>query len=98
MSMRESRRDRRRRGYVSKALKLQIFERDGHRCRWCGRPETPIGEITSTPPVSLTIDHIFPVSRGGTSDPDNLQTLCNRCNSAKGNTVYYLRAGKKAVL
>ncbi|QRO33990.1 HNH endonuclease [Chromobacterium violaceum] len=32
----------------------------------------------------LTIDHIKPLSRGGTDDLVNLQFLCRPCNSAKG--------------
>jgi 5-methylcytosine-specific restriction endonuclease McrA len=31
-----------------------------------------------------TIDHIIPVSRGGTNDVDNLRLLCRSCNSKKG--------------
>lgn len=33
----------------------------------------------------LTTDHIRPISRGGTNAPENLRTLCRRCNSARGN-------------
>lgn len=33
----------------------------------------------------LTINHIKPLSRGGTNDLDNLKTLCRACNSKKGN-------------
>lgn len=32
----------------------------------------------------LTVDHIVPLSRGGTQDEDNLQTRCRICNSSKG--------------
>ena len=33
--------------------------------------------------VKLEVDHIVPVSKGGKSTMDNLQTLCERCNRGK---------------
>ena len=33
---------------------------------------------------NLTVDHILPVSQGGTDHPTNLQLLCQACNSTKG--------------
>ena len=33
---------------------------------------------------NFTIDHIVPRARGGTDHVDNLQLLCNACNSVKG--------------
>lgn len=33
----------------------------------------------------MTIDHIMPLSRGGTNDIKNLQLACKRCNSMKSN-------------
>lgn len=35
--------------------------------------------------VKLHVDHVIPVSRGGKSVMDNLQTLCEDCNCGKGN-------------
>ena len=43
------------------------------------------GCLISFPFRNLTIDHIIPVSRGGTDHLDNLQLLCGACNSAKGS-------------
>ena len=33
---------------------------------------------------NLTIDHITPQAKGGTDHKDNLQLLCQACNSTKG--------------
>ena len=37
----------------------------------------------SEPEVRLEIDHIRPLSRGGSDDLDNIQVLCGRCNMRK---------------
>lgn len=31
------------------------------------------------------IDHVIPLSQGGPNSPDNIQTMCQPCNSAKEN-------------
>ncbi len=54
-------------------LRLAIFERDGHKCVYCGATER------------LTIDHKVPISRGGQTKTANLLTACHSCNSSKGN-------------
>lgn len=35
--------------------------------------------------VQLTLDHIIPASKGGVKILENLQILCNVCNTKKGN-------------
>ena len=65
------------RAKVSKELRQEIFERDGYTCVNCG----------STEKESLEIDHIMPISKGGKTEPSNLQTLCRNCNIRKGNNI-----------
>ncbi len=64
------------RGKVSNQLRFEIFERDGYKCRYCGRGEDE---------CKLEVDHIKPISKGGKSTYDNLQTLCEDCNKQKDN-------------
>lgn len=35
----------------------------------------------------LTIDHIFPVSKGGKNHVDNYQTMCQKCNQEKADII-----------
>lgn len=47
-------------------------------CKLCGaRPSDGVS--------GLDIDHIVPVSNGGSDEESNLQVLCAKCNRAKGN-------------
>ncbi len=69
------------RALMTTRLREQIKARDGYRCRQCGI------SLTSEPHLLLEVDHIIPVSRGGLSTPENLQTLCWRCNRSKGAKI-----------
>jgi hypothetical protein len=61
---------------LSKSVRFDVLKRDNFTCRYCG---------SSAPDVELEIDHIKPVSRGGTNDIDNLITSCKTCNRGKSN-------------
>lgn len=37
--------------------------------------------------VLMTVDHILPDCMGGRYHPDNFQTMCQKCNSSKGNVM-----------
>lgn len=62
---------------ISKKVRFEIFKRDSFSCRYCGNG-TSVGSI-------LNIDHVIPVSKGGTNDVENLVTACFECNSGKSN-------------
>lgn len=64
------------RNFVSSKVRQHVFVRDGHACVHCK---------ASYVETDLRVDHIIPVSRGGSSELSNLQTLCESCNQAKGD-------------
>lgn len=60
---------------ISKKMRFEVFKRDRFTCQYCGR---------MAPDVVLEVDHITPVSEGGTNDILNLVTSCKECNRGKG--------------
>lgn len=65
------------RGYDHRWRRLAavVLERDGHRCRWCGRHAD-------------TVDHVRALADGGARlDPTNLVACCRPCNSRRGQAV-----------
>ena len=56
-------------------LMLALISRDGYKCAMCGAIE------------NLSIDHIVPLSKGGSDDINNLQILCRTHNSSKSDKL-----------
>lgn len=71
------------RALMTAGLRGWIKDRDNHTC------QNPICGISvaAEPHLLLEVDHIMPVSKGGLSTPENLQTLCWRCNRTKGAKI-----------
>lgn len=51
-----------------------IYDRNHGRCAICGR---------YVPFMDFTVDHIIPISKGGTNNMNNLQCACKTCNLIK---------------
>jgi hypothetical protein len=72
-----------KRGPRLDAGEYEVLEaRQNFRCAVCGS----ILDRAARPHV----DHMVPVSLGGSSEPDNLQLLCLRCNLGKSNALHWL--------
>lgn len=61
--------------YTSPQNKKNLYGEQGGFCLGCK---------THFMQQHLTVDHIIPVSKGGTDHISNLQLLCHDCNSRKG--------------
>lgn len=62
---------------------LEIYERDNWTCGIC---ELPVDPNEAYPePGSPSLDHIVPISRGGSHEPGNVQCAHLYCNIVKGN-------------
>lgn len=59
---------------IGKKRRFDVFDRDKFTCQYCGR---------TSEEVTLEIDHIIPVSKGGGNEPENLRTSCRDCNRGK---------------
>jgi len=70
---------------VSATLRAQILRRNGYTCQVCGRGAGDPDPMTPGRRVQLHIDHIRPLSEGGSNDPENLRVLCSACNAGRSN-------------
>lgn len=59
------------------SLRYDVMKRDNFHCVLCGRSEAD--------GVTLHVDHIMPVAKGGKTEMTNLRTLCNECNMGKSD-------------
>ena len=65
---------------ISNALRQQVIEDANYRCSYCKAPSLITG-------ARLIMDHIFPLSLGGSDDRENLAAACYHCNEFKGAKI-----------
>lgn len=59
-------------------IRHDVLVNANYTCQYCG---------AKAPKVKLEVDHIVPVSKGGTNHVTNLQCLCFDCNRGKSNKL-----------
>jgi len=71
----EAQRRAEERGRITIGVRWEALRASKFRCQHCGR---------AADQSELVVDHVVPISRGGTSEQSNLQALCRDCNAGKG--------------
>lgn len=74
-------RDHKTKRDVNLRLRFKVLQRDNFKCCACG------ASPSKDPNVNLHVDHIIPWAKGGETELDNLQTLCERCNLGKCDII-----------
>lgn len=64
----------------------RLIERDGMLCHYCGQELS--WDNSSYRPDGLSVDHIIPLKKGGSSRMENLVLACRRCNGKKSTKDY----------
>jgi 5-methylcytosine-specific restriction endonuclease McrA len=64
-----------RHSHRRKITRRAVFARDDWTCQYCGSR------------ANLTVDHVIPRSKGGSSDWENIVASCAPCNRRKGNLL-----------
>jgi hypothetical protein len=77
--------------YTNPERRLMVLERDMHKCTYC---------LVEVAEDSYVIDHIIPVSKGGTNKKFNLVTSCQGCNQRKQDedAIMFLATNYRAKL
>ncbi len=70
-------------GDITTSQWREIKAKYNYTCLCCGRRE---------PDIRLSIDHVIPIVKGGTSNIDNIQPLCRSCNSSKHTKIIDYRS------
>jgi len=70
--------------YLPTWLKSAVFHRDKGLCQICGRDLTGMIDVVN----DLRLDHILPLAKSGSNDPNNFQLLCDKCNKKKSAKLF----------
>ncbi len=70
-------------GELKKVPRVAIYERDQWICQLCDKPIDR--ELRYPDPMCASIDHVVPISMGGSNSAENLQATHHLCNTSAGN-------------
>ena len=63
----------------------RILERNGFTCQTCGAGAGEQDPVDPRKRIRLQVDHIKPLSEGGSNEDSNLRVVCSACNKGRSN-------------
>lgn len=74
---------------MNSTKKIRIWKRDKFICCYCGEDlKSEFENNYPSPNTRITVEHLMPKSRGGSSSVDNLVTCCRECNQKQGAKLH----------
>lgn len=80
------------RRYIPIEMKVSIIERDGFKCKICGKHIAEISDAKRLVKMGtgmFHIDHIVPCQQGGRATMENLRLTCQKCNLSRKKMFSY---------
>lgn len=84
-AMKLTRRARKKNQFVEAVYRNEIIKRDNQTCQLCLKKVDLTKQAPH--PLSVTMDHIIPLAKGGTHEPKNIQLAHFICNSRKRDSI-----------
>jgi 5-methylcytosine-specific restriction endonuclease McrA len=73
--------ERRTGRYIPFQVKMRVVRRDNYTCQHCKK------KLDDT---EVEFDHIIPISKGGSSEENNIRLTCFQCNRDKSDKLQIL--------
>jgi len=77
--------------WIRTEKRLAIYLRDRFLCLYC------LTDLHDATPQDITLDHLIPVSSGGSNSERNLVTCCRHCNCSRQDKPLTRFAGHETV-
>lgn len=76
----------------NKVHRFTVYEKSNYTCQYCGLKFNIPKDWNKISAIHngflfLEIDHVIPLSKGGSDRVENKQALCQKCNNKKSNKI-----------
>ena len=79
---------RRQPDFIWATTRREVYLRDGGLCQSPVSPPVCLGKDAPMDPLKCHVDHILPLSRGGSNHISNLRLLCPVCHALREDATH----------